>query len=112
MSLLGHVTRHALRYASLASLTFRATCDHAVGKARSRLTLPIAPVGQAIARDRAQSLRGEMLRTRVANGYCSRNLVAEACSYAKTCEQCDNCQHRHRFMPNAERFRRRPSCRA
>ena len=26
-----------------------------------------------------------MLKTRVAHGYCSRDLVAEACPYANTC---------------------------
>lgn len=37
-----------LRYASLASPTVRAAYDQAMSKARSRLTLPIAPLGQAI----------------------------------------------------------------
>jgi hypothetical protein len=30
-----------------------------------------------------------MLKTRVAHGYCSRQLAAEACPYANICEQCD-----------------------
>ena len=30
-----------------------------------------------------------MLKTRVAHGYCSRELAAEACPYANICEQCD-----------------------
>jgi hypothetical protein len=34
-----------------------------------------------------QWLRAEMLKTRVAHGYCARSLVAEACSYANICEQ-------------------------
>jgi len=88
-----------LRYASLASSTVRAAYDQAMSKARSRLTLPIAPVGQAIVPDRVQWLRGEMLKTRVAHGYCSRNLVAEACSYANICEQCDNFTTSVEFMP-------------
>ncbi len=70
-----------------------------MSKARSRLTLPIAPVGQAIVPDRVQWLRGEMLKTRVAHGYCSRNLVAEACSYANICEQCDNFTTSVEFVP-------------
>jgi len=36
------------------------------------------------------------LKTRVAHGYCSRQLAAEACPYANICEQCDN------FMPTTE----------
>ncbi|WP_411285103.1 tyrosine-type recombinase/integrase [Lapillicoccus sp.] len=100
MSLLGHVTAEmTLRYASLASPTVRAAYDQAMNKARSRLTLPIAPVGKAIVPDRVQWLRAEMLKTRVAHGYCSRNLVAEACSYANICEQCDNFTTSTEFVP-------------
>jgi len=46
-----------------------------------------------------QWLRTEMLKTRVAPGYCSRNLVAEACSYANICEQCDNLTTGVEFAP-------------
>ena len=100
MSLLGHVTAEmTLRYASLASPTVRAAYDQAMNKARSRLTLPIAPVGKAIVPNRVQWLRAEMLKTRVAHGYCSRNLVAAACSYANICEQCDNFTTSTEFVP-------------
>lgn len=100
MSLLGHVTAEmTLRYASLASPTVRAAYDQAMNKARSRLTLPIAPIGKAIVPDRVQWLRAEMLKTRVAHGYCSRNLVAESCSYANICEQCDNFTTSVEFIP-------------
>jgi site-specific recombinase XerD len=100
MALLGHVSAEmTLRYASLASPTVRAAYDQATGKARSRLTLPIAPVGQVIVPDRVQWLRAEMLKTRVAHGYCSRNLVAEACPYANICEQCDNFTTSVEFVP-------------
>jgi hypothetical protein len=88
-----------LRYASLASPTVRAAYAQAMSKARSRLTLPIAPVGQANVPDRVQWLRAEMLKTRVAHGYCSRNLVAEACPYANICEQCDNFTTSVEFVP-------------
>jgi hypothetical protein len=37
-----------------------------------------------------QWLHAEMLKTRVAHGYCSRHLAADACPYANICEQCDN----------------------
>ncbi len=100
MSLLGHVTvEMTLRYASLASPTVRAAYDQAMNKARSRLNLPIAPIGQALVADRVQWLRAEMLKTRVAHGYCSRNLVAESCSYANICEQCDNFTTSVEFLP-------------
>ncbi len=100
MSLLGHVTAEmTLRYASLASPTVRAAYDQAMNRARSRLTLTITPIGQAIVPDRVQWLRAEMLKTRVAHGYCSRNLVAESCSYANICEQCDNFTTSVEFVP-------------
>jgi len=100
MSLLGHVTAEmTLRYASLASPTVRAAYDQAMNKPRCRLTLPIAPIGQAIVPDRVQWLHAEMLKTRVAHGYCSRNLVAQACSYANICEQCDNFTTGVEFVP-------------
>ena len=60
MALLGHATAEmTLRYASLASPTVRAAYDQAMSKARSRLTLSITPVGQAIVPDRVQWLRTE-----------------------------------------------------
>jgi len=100
MALLGHVSAEmTLRYASLASPTVRAAYDQAMSRARSRLTMPIAPVGQAIVPDRVQWLRAEMLKTRVAQGYCSRSLAAEACSYANICEQCDNFTTAVEFVP-------------
>ena len=43
-----------------------------------------------------------MLKTRVAHGYCSRDLVAEACPYANICEQCDNYIAAHEFQPALE----------
>jgi len=64
--------------------------------------LPIAPLGQAMLTDRVQWLRTEMLKTRVAHGYCSRNLVAEACSYANICEQCDNFATSVEFAPTLQ----------
>ena len=103
MALLGHVSAEmTLRYASLASPTVRVAYDQAMSKARSRLTLPIAPVGQAIVPDRVQWLRAEMLKTRLAHGYCSRSLAAEACSYANICEQCDNFTTSVEFVPTLE----------
>jgi hypothetical protein len=40
-----------------------------------------------------------MLKTRVAHGYCSRDLVAEACSYANICETCPSFTTSPEFAP-------------
>jgi hypothetical protein len=82
MALLGHRSPEmTIRYARLASPTLRTAYDQAIGKMR-RL-LPIVPArGPAPVPDRVQWLASEMLKTRVAHGYYSRDLVAEACSYA------------------------------
>ena len=91
MALLGHVsTEMTLRYAALAAPAVRTAYEEAMSKARTRLTLAIAPAGQPIIPGRIEWLRGEMLKTRVAHGYCSRQLAAEACPYANICEQCGN----------------------
>ena len=73
-----------------------------MNKARSRLTLPIAPAGKPIIPGRVEWLRGEMLKTRVAHGYCSRQLAAEACPYANICEQCDNYVTTPEFIPQLQ----------
>jgi site-specific recombinase XerD len=100
MALLGHVsTEMTLRYASLAAPTVRAAYEEAMGKARTRLTLNLAPVGKPIVPNRVEWLRGEMLKTRVAHGYCSRQLAAQACPYANVCEQCDNFVTATEFIP-------------
>jgi hypothetical protein len=52
--------------------------------------------------DRVEWLRAEMLKTRVAHGYCSRDLVAEACPYANICEQCDNFVTTTQFLPQLQ----------
>jgi site-specific recombinase XerD len=91
MAVLGHVsTEMTLRYASIASPTVRAAYEAAMGKVRTRSALVIAPLGKTAIPDRVDWLRSEMLKTRVAHGYCSRDLVADACPYANICEQCEN----------------------
>jgi hypothetical protein len=47
-------------------------------------------------------LAQEMLKTRVAHGYCSRHLTAGACPYANICEQCDNFVPVPEFIPAIE----------
>ncbi len=98
MALLGHVTAEmTLRYATLASPTLRAAYDEAIGKARPRL--PIIVNDRPILPTKAEWLRGEMLKTRVAHGYCSRHLAADACPYANICEHCDNYVPAPEFAP-------------
>ena len=90
MALLGHVSPEmTLRYASLASPTVRAAYETAMTKVHAR-QLSSSPRRPRPVPDRVEWLRSEMLKTRVAHGYCSRDLVADACPYANICEQCDN----------------------
>ena len=86
-----------LRYATLAPPTLRAAYDNAVGKARPGL--PLAQIGQPPVPDRVSWLSEELLKTRLAHGYCSRDLVAEACPYANICEACANFRTRAEFRP-------------
>jgi site-specific recombinase XerD len=89
MALLGHATAQmTVRYATLASPTLRVAYDDAVGKMRRQLTL--TPVGRPIVPDKVAWLNSEMIKTRVAHGYCSRHESAGACSYANICENCAN----------------------
>ena len=56
-----------------------------MGKVKSRQDLFVAPAGKAAVPDRVEWLRADMLKTRVAHGYCSRDLVADACPDANIC---------------------------
>lgn len=95
MALLGHVTPEmTLRYATLASPTLRAGYDRAIGTLRR--SLPVVPAGRPIIPERVAWIASEFLKTRVATGFCSRHLAAEACPYANVCETCEN------FLPAAE----------
>jgi integrase len=89
MALLGHVTpQMTIRYATLASPALRTAYDEAMGKMRRQFTL--TPAGKPIIPDKVTWLNSEMLKTRVAHGYCSRHEAAGACPYANICETCDN----------------------
>ncbi len=91
MAVFGHVSAEmTLRYASIASPTVRAAYQAAMGKIRARSALVVAPAGKTAVPDPIEWLRAEMLKTRVAHGYCARELVTEACPYANICEQCEN----------------------
>jgi hypothetical protein len=101
MALLGHSTPEmTLRYATLASPTLKTAYEVAMGKVRPRI--PVATMGRVAVRDRVQWLGQEMLKTRVAHGYCARELVAEACPYANVCESCANFVTTPEFTPVLE----------
>jgi hypothetical protein len=101
MALLGHTTPEmTLRYATLASPTLRAAYETAMGRMRPRL--PIAPIGKPMVPDRVQWLNAEVLKTRVAHGFCSRELAAEACAYANICETCENFLPATEFAPSLQ----------
>lgn len=103
MALLGHVTPEmTLRYASLASDTVRAAYDAAMAKTRTKQHLLVAKRGGSFVPQRVDWLHTEMLKTRVAHGYCSRHPAAGACPYANICEQCDNFVTSPEFRPQLE----------
>jgi integrase len=103
MALLGHVTPEmTMRYAALADGTVRDAYDAAMTKIRGRRDLPLVIDNRPAVPDRIGWLRAEMLKTRVAHGYCSRHLAAEACPYANICEQCDNFTTSVEFLPQLE----------
>ncbi|MDA8358578.1 MAG: tyrosine-type recombinase/integrase [Actinomycetota bacterium] len=101
MALLGHRTPEmTIRYARLSSPTLRSAYDQALGKVAPRI--PVAPAGLPAVPDRVSWLSAEMLKTRVAHGYCARELAAEACPYANVCETCPNFVTTLEFAPALE----------
>jgi len=76
-----------------ASPALRTTYEHAIGGLRGQLDL--APAGRPVVPDHVTWLNAEMIKTRLANGYCTRHLAQGACAYANICETCDN------FTPGA-----------
>ncbi len=101
MTLLGHRSPEmTIRYARLSSPTLKAAYDEAAGKIARRI--PIAPTGRPATPDRVEWLAAEMIKTRVAHGYCSRDLAAEACAYANICETCPNYVTTTEFAPAIE----------
>ncbi len=99
MALMGHVTPEmTLRYARLASPTIRDAYDAAMAKANGRRSLLVIATGTTRSvPSRVDWLHSEMVKTRLAHGFCSREPVAGACAYANICEQCDN------FVPDPGR---------
>ena len=88
MALLGQVTpQMMIRCATLASPTLR------TARARHRRTAAPSgspPFGQPVIPDHVAWLNAEMIKTRLANRYCTRQPAQGACAYANICETCDN----------------------
>lgn len=93
-----HVTPEmTLRYAQVASPTVRAAYDTAMRTVRARRPLFVIPAGRSTAIPaKIDWLHTEMIKTRVAHGFCSRDPIAGACAYSNICEQCDN------YVPDPE----------
>ena len=103
MALMGHVTPEmTLRYARLASPAIRTSYEAAMGKVRARSALTLGAGRRLAVPSRVDWLAAEMLKTRLAHGYCSREPVAGACPYANICEQCDNFVAAPEFAPTIE----------
>jgi site-specific recombinase XerD len=103
MALLGHVSpQMTLRYAALANGTVRGAYDAAMAKLHQRRPLPLVVAGRPVVPNKIAWLSSEMIKTRVAHGYCSRHLAAEACPYANICENCDNYQTSRQFLPQLQ----------
>jgi hypothetical protein len=63
-----------LRYANLAPPTVRTAYQQTMDKVRVRQPLPLLVDGHQAIPDRVEWLRSEMLKTRIAHGYRSRDL--------------------------------------
>jgi hypothetical protein len=103
MALLGHVTEMTRRYARGAG---RPGHPHRLRRSDRQGPGPADP-GHRPRRPahhpgRIEWLRAEMLKTRLAHGYCSRQLAAEACPYANICEQCNNYVTAPEFIPQLQ----------
>lgn len=98
MALLGHTSPEmSIRYARLASPTLRGAYDQAISKMRH--LLPTVPPAPAPIPEHISWLNSQMLKTRVAHGYCTRDLPAQACTYANICETCPHFTTTGEFAP-------------
>ena len=91
-----------MRYAHLADSNLRGAYDTAMTRLHATRELPLVIGDRPVVPDRIEWLHSEMLKTRVAHGYCSRHLAAEACPYANICEQCDNYTTTAEFVPQLQ----------
>jgi hypothetical protein len=73
-----------------------------MARIRETRQLPLVVSDRPVVPERIEWLHSELLKTRVAHGYCSRHLAAEACPYANICEQCENYTTSTEFLPQIE----------
>ncbi|ORI12917.1 tyrosine-type recombinase/integrase [Rhodococcus sp. 1168] len=100
MALLGHSRPEmTIRYAHLANSSVHGAYEAAMNRLHATRELPLVIGDKPVIPDRIEWLHSEMIKTRVARGYCSRHLAAEACPYANICEQCDNFTTTTEFIP-------------
>ena len=99
MALLGHVTPEmTLRYAKVASPTIRDAYDTAMAKVRGRRPLYVIPAGATpTVPAKIDWLHDEMLKTRLAHGFCSAIRSPARVATPASREQCDN------FVPDPNR---------
>jgi hypothetical protein len=73
-----------------------------MGRLQMRQPLPLVPAGRAVVPEGVEWLSSEVLKTRVAHGYCSPHRAAGVCPYANICETCDNFVPAPEFAPILE----------
>jgi hypothetical protein len=104
MALLGHVSATmSLRYGRLFDATVRADYEKALTLAKSRLgpvlpertPLPLANITGGA----SNWQHAELIKTRLAGGYCLRTAAQGTCSYANICEHCPNLRTDTTFLP-------------
>lgn len=99
MHLLGHVTMEmSLRYGHLFDSTVRQQYEQALDKMKTQYApdmyeLPIVqpkPLCATIPPAASDWMGEHVLKTRLANGYCLRQVNEKACHYANVCENCSS----------------------
>lgn len=100
MHLLGHVTMEmSLRYGHLFDSTVRQQYEQALDKVKRQYApdmyeLPVVqpkpPCTYTIAPAGSDWMEAHELKTRLAHGYCQRQVHEQACRYANVCENCSS----------------------
>jgi integrase len=91
MRLLGHVSATmSLRYGHLFDATVRQQYEAALSAAKSQYSPAMLEVAAAASKEEPDSnwIESGKLKTRLAHGYCLRELAQQACPVANVCERC------------------------
>ena len=91
MRLLGHVSATmSLRYGHLFDATVRQQYEAALSAAKSQYSPAMVEVAAAASKEEPDSnwIESGKLKTRLAHGYCLRELAQQACPVANVCERC------------------------